>query len=390
MMRADRMSGVGARTVSRESRRQAAGIKISVEPDFDFLSDEYHRLFARSSATAFQHPLWLSGLYRNLAPARGAEPLAVVGRDAQTGAADFVLPLIRRRKNGIVLIEATDLGVSDYSAPVATRDFAAPPALRTIVAEALPAHDLLRLRPVRAESVDAWQAFFDVTSVRLDFSAHAVALEPDYQGWRRRALSPGFAKGLDRKKARFARDAQGELRLLRDPSEIRDSIAAIQALRAGRFAGDQIQQDFVRDFYAGVATAGAADGFACTYVLLRDGEAIGHVFGLGHAGRFHYLMIGCDYERHGRHSPGLLLYDGIIQDWIAAGGTVFDFTIGDEAFKLDFGTTATPMFELSRAATLRGRLARAAFAAREALRRQHIASQAKPRPDADKGGTHAD
>ena len=112
-----------------------------------------------------------------------------------------------------------------------------------------------------------------------------------------------------------------------------------------------------------------AGELARTYRLSLDGEPLGYVFGLTWSGRFYYLLIGCDYERHGKHSPGLLLYDGIIEDWLRDGGTVFDFTIGDEPFKQDFGTVATPMFALKRSASWRGRLASAAFDAREQLRK---------------------
>jgi len=33
--------------------------------------------------------------------------------------------------------------------------------------------------------------------------------------------------------------------------------------------------------------------------------------------------------------------------WAAEGGTMFDFTIGDEAFKAGFGCTRTSMYEFA-------------------------------------------
>ncbi len=95
---------------------------------------------------------------------------------------------------------------------------------------------------------------------------------------------------------------------------------------------------------------------------------MGYAFGLTHAGRFDYLLIGCDYERHGRHSPGLMLFDRMIDDWAASGGSVFDFTIGDEPFKTDFGAKPTPMFELRGVPTVRGRIFLALKEARDWLR----------------------
>nr|WP_246591349.1 GNAT family N-acetyltransferase [Aminobacter anthyllidis] len=174
---------------------------------------------------------------------------------------------------------------------------------------------------------------------------------------------------LDRKKKRFLKQEGAQLRLLREPGEIRAGIAQLARLRAGRFDSDLIQGAEVEQFYADVAATGAATGFARTYVIAIAGETIGYAFGIAVAGRFNYLLIGCDYDAHGRHSPGLVLYDSMIEDWMANNGKVFDFTIGDEPFKHQFGTTATPMFLVGENATWRGRLGAAAFAAREQLRR---------------------
>ena len=351
------------------SRRPAgAAVAVRLERDFDFGSTEYRQLFDRADATAFQHPVWLEALHRHLAPARGATNATVAGRDA-SGTLLFVLPLIRRRMTGVDLVEAADLGVGDYCAPVVDRSFATQADLPVQVASALDGYDILRLKPARPDAADAWRQFFDARATTLDFGAHATDLAPSYDAWRARAYQPAFAKYLDRRRKRFWKAEGASLRRLTDEGEIGGSIEAIRDLRAGRFDGDPIQQRFVADFYAEVALRGTPSGYARVYVLDLGGETIGHVFALAHRGRLHYLLIGCDYERHGRHSPGLVMYDAMIAEWIGEGGTVFDFTIGDEPFKMDFGTVATPMAELVATPTWKGRLARAAIDARAEWRR---------------------
>lgn len=349
---------------------------VAVVTDFATLCADYANLFEASGGGAFQHPLWLDAFYRRLVPARNARPLLLTGRD-HDGRLQFVLPLILRIKSGVSLLESHDLGVSDYAAPVVRRGFVATAQTRASVAAALPAHDILRIRPVREEAVSSWTELLDITARQLDFSAHATTLKPSVDAWRAVSLSDNFARYLDKKKKRFFKTPGATLRLLGDSMEITKAIGSIQSGRAGRFAGDLIQDDRVRDFYAEVAVEGARAGFARTYALSVEGQDIGHVFGLTQGGRFHYLLIACDYETHGRHSPGLILYDGMISDWISAGGTVFDFTIGDEPFKLDFGTHPTAMFELRSLPTWRGRLAHAAFEAREQLKRIREARAAR-------------
>lgn len=353
-----------------------ASLAIAADSGFDFLGEEYRALFVRARASAFQHPIWLDRFYARLAPERGAEKLVLTGRDSQSGDLLFVLPMIGRRKWGINLLEAADLGVSDYAAPVIDHAWPGPDVAR-MVGEHLPAYDLLRIRPVLANHASDWRMFFNAEVEQLDFSAHAVGLSAPHASWRSDALTPSFTKYLDRKKKRLFKSGDAGLRLLRDPAEIASAVAAIQKLRRGRFEGDPIQNDFVRDFYADIAMAGAQEDLARTYALMLDGEAIGFVFGLTHAGRFHYLLIGCDYGAHGRHSPGLVMYDLIIEDWLASGGDCFDFTIGDEPFKRDFGAEPTPIYALLQYGTPRGRLAAAGFNLRRRLRHSRFLTRAE-------------
>lgn len=352
-----------------EPVRDAGDIRVTVEPGFDFAGPEYRTLYEESDATAFQHPLWLDRFYRMLAPARRARKLVVTGRDPRDGGLRFVLPMIRRRLSGVRVVDTADLGVSDYAAPVVARDWnGLERGLASSVREALPPYDVLRIRPIRAETVSAWRAFFDIEPEELDFSAHAASLHAPFSSWRSAAYGKSFAKYLDRKKKRFLKSGAVELRVVRDPAETSASIAAIRALRAGRFTGDLIQQQATVDFYAEIAAAGAESGYGRTYKLTHDREPVGYVFGACHNGRFHYLLIGCDYERFGRHSPGLVMYDMMIEDWIDAGGEVFDFTIGDEAFKSDFATEPTGMHAMIAAASPLGKLALAAEGLRTRLR----------------------
>jgi CelD/BcsL family acetyltransferase involved in cellulose biosynthesis len=361
-------------TFGDNRRRQftaAGGSNIVVElyTGFDFRAGEYARLFARSNATPFQHPLWLDRFYAVLAPSRSAEPVVVTAREQRTGELKLVLPLIRRQKSTVTLLETTDLGVSDYAAPVIELGWRVPADLPEKLHTVLPSHDLMRIRPIRSETLGLWRACLGGDPVELDFSAHAVGLSADYREWRGQTLERGFAKYLDRRKKRFLKENGAGLRLLTGRQEIAHGIETLRRRRAGRFEGDPIQEEPVAEFYEAVAIEGAPAGLTRIYALTLAGEEIGHIFGISGKGRFHYLLIGCDYERHGRHSPGLIAYDLIIEDWIAAGGTEFDFTIGDEPFKRDFGTQPTAMFMLGAAPTWRGRLARAAYNAREQLRR---------------------
>lgn len=337
---------------------------LAVEAGFDFSSPEYGALFARSDADAFRHPVWMRHFFQTLVPARGAVACSLVGRD-DDGRLVFVLPLILRRMKGVRLLETADLGVGDYAAPVVARDalgrLAGIPDLKAEVRAALPGHDILRLRPVRPEQVDVWRLFFDAADRPLDFAAHATELSAPYAEWRKRAFGKSFTRYLDRRRKRW--QAAGTLRLDRlAGEEAAGAIAEIRRLRRGRFGGDPIQTQAVEAFYAGVAREGT--GLVHLYRLSDDGIPAAYAFCIAHAGRLLYLLIGCDYDRVSRHSPGLVLYDMMMEDWSGEPHAVFDFTIGDEPFKRDFATVPTPMHMLVATPTMLGKAARLAFDAR--------------------------
>lgn len=66
-----------------------------------------------------------------------------------------------------------------------------------------------------------------------------------------------------------------------------------------------------------------------------------------------YILLACDYVNYARYSPGRLALDHAMAAWAADNGKAFDFTIGDEPFKADFGGTRAIMHEFQLAATTR-------------------------------------
>jgi CelD/BcsL family acetyltransferase involved in cellulose biosynthesis len=333
-------------------------IVFEQENRFDFLGREYGEVFAGSNASAFQSPVWLNSFYETLAPAKAAEPLVITVR--QAGQLMGVVPLIRRRLKGLTLVEATDLGVSDYASTVLSdplrQALQTDSGLSAHFLSAIGKHDLLRIRPVLPEHANDWELLLQNKPIPLGFSAHAVDLAPPFDNWRKNALDKSLSGMVARKGRRWKKQHEVVLERLAQPERIATAIADLSRMRTGRFDGDPIQSTEVQGFYGSVACAGATSGHAETWIVTSDGSVAGILFGLTHQDRFLYLLIGADYETHGRHSPGLQMYDWIIEDWMARGGRCFDFTIGDEPFKEKFGTTARPMSAFLLAGSLKGRL----------------------------------
>jgi CelD/BcsL family acetyltransferase involved in cellulose biosynthesis len=326
--------------VAEEPHLKRAGpLALEALAGFDFGSQEYRRLFARSGASAFQHPDWLGAFYARMM--HDVEPLIVTGRVA--GALRLVVPLIRRRfPDGSAGIEYAFQGVTDYACPVLDRASGLPSdhELPERFAALLAPFAYLSIRPVHSGHVDLWSPLFGSAPSALGFGSHAVGLAASGDD-----RPPGSRiAGLARKLRRL--EEHGPVRLRRaSADDVRQLLAAARDLRAGRFADDPLQTPHGFEFYVDVAERGACSGSGRTYSLTSRDDLVGVLFGLADGPAFRYLLLAADYGRFGRFSPGLILLEKVMADWAAGGGRLFDFTIGDETFKSRFGAARSDMFE---------------------------------------------
>jgi CelD/BcsL family acetyltransferase involved in cellulose biosynthesis len=315
-------------------------IVLAPVDDFDFASEEYRALFQRSRSSPFQHPDWLSPFYRILAPSHGAEPLIIVGRRLDTGALALVVPLVRRRTGEGVVIEYAFLGVTDYALPVIDPELtpADDDRLAQDFVQALGAFDRMEIAPVRRDELAAWRSLLPADCAPLGFGAHHLRAQS------RLDITPKLARKIERL------EEQGSLTLeVAGPESIPDAIAAARRFRLGRFRDDPMHSAAGFEFYVAVAARGQRSGLARTYRLSCGGDPVAVLFGLVHHRRFHYLVLGCDYPKYGRFSPGMIMFAKVMDHWFDGGGEIFDFTIGDEAFKIALGCERTPMHHVLQA-----------------------------------------
>ena len=374
-----RMGSITFAPTRQFARANAAATKLvaAMEPAFDFVGTEYLALWQRSRATAFQGARWLSALQHDVAPAAGAEPVTVTVRDANDGRLVLVLPLARRRALGVMLLTFADFGLCDYLGPV--YDPADAPSLLADanlpqrVAAALPRHDVLQFtKLVAGDAVLEW-LFPKAYRARMRVSAYPVKIHSGWEEWRVATLDIGFRRDLDMKRRRIVRRATPRFALLDDATEIVRAFDALRQFRAKRFkergASDVIEDESVFSFYRKIAIEGARDGTARTFCLYLSGEPAAVMFGIVHRGTFSLILVGFDLARYRRLSIGLLAIEDTLRASFEAGDRVYDFTIGDYSYKMQFGGEANPLYEWHQARTLRGHAAVLAIALlREAKR----------------------
>src|SRR3954447_21341925 len=176
---------------------------VDLENAFNFLSPEYATLFNSSAATAFQHPIWLEGLYSQLVPKVGAKPLIVVVRDRASGTLAMVLPLLRVRRGPIRTVEFADLRVSDYLAPVCTaevfsallQDDDACRQLRRLIGP----FDLLRMSKLPDGRIPIENLLTAPRRVAMETNAYSTVLFAPFDQGRANALDRSYQRELAKK-----------------------------------------------------------------------------------------------------------------------------------------------------------------------------------------------
>jgi CelD/BcsL family acetyltransferase involved in cellulose biosynthesis len=335
---------------------------ITREDGFDFLSEEYGRLFHEAGATVFQHPVWLARLYGTLAVGLDADPVIITVRDEEhTGRLRMVLPLLRRRHKGLRLIEFADLHVSDYACPVCNEAtfhaLAADPRAGARIRNLLRPYDVVRIKKVPDGAPPLERLLPSSRRSRMAVSAHATPLLDSFPAWQAAAMSLSYVKELARKRRRLKSRGIVTFELLQDPALVVEAFQQLRIWRGKRFSGDLLQQDLYFAFYTQVALAGTEGGFSRILRLALDGRTIGVVWNICWRGTCVTLMGGFDFEAYKGCSIGGLAFEDLARDCIARRDQVLDFSIGDEPYKQLLGCRPKPLWMISASGTPLGLIA---------------------------------
>jgi CelD/BcsL family acetyltransferase involved in cellulose biosynthesis len=336
---------------------------VSIENEFDFSSNEYAKLFACSTATAFQHPLWLDGLYAKLAPASGAKPLVITVRARANRELAMIMPLLRIRRGPIRTVEFADLRVSDYIAPVCTQaafsDILNDETACGEIKRLLRPFDMLRIAKLPDGMIALEELLGAEARIAMETNAYAVNLKPSFDEWRASALERSYQKELAKKLRQLQK--KGEFAFsCEDVSAIVTTMEVMKQYRGPRFHargdGDLLQRREYFDFYSDVALRGFGS-FSRLYALRLDGRVIAAVLGLCHNGSFLIIMGGFDIASYKNQSLGALMFEQVAKDCISRGDRVLDFTIGDEPYKKLFGAWPSPMWVVTQTGSAAGAVA---------------------------------
>lgn len=378
------MSGPATATPPLPGDRRAAETEgmytACLHADAEAVAPLWRLLQREGACTAYQRIAWMGGVLRHLAAARGVEPLFVEVR--ADGRLIMLLPLALHRSGVFRVIEALDLGVCDYAAPLLARGLDLSPAgidaIRRAVRDVLPAADLIRITRMPARVATEPNPLSRFPGVRrIDLIRSGFALEGDPATLLKRVCTPSAFKDLARRARRFERFPDAGFVVGQGRDEIDALVEVMIAQRRARFHAlgryEPLDAPGVAAFYREAALAEPEGGIVRVFGLRAEGRWIATAYGLVHGGAFHGTMLTMADGPFRHVAPGLLIASRIMVWAREQGLDYFDFTIGAQPYKSAFRPVEEPLFEWAEAVTLRGRLvlglSRAAAGAKARLQR---------------------
>ncbi|MEX0957338.1 MAG: GNAT family N-acetyltransferase [Rhizobiaceae bacterium] len=334
--------------------RTADRYVVGTEPAFDFLSEEYRALYRDSGASAFQAPLWLSMLHKQLMPELRASQNTITIRSCMDGRLIAVFPFVVQISAGVSVIQPADFGVCDRNDIVAgagaLEEFAADPAALMQLRAATSKHDLLLFRKIWAGGFDVRRLFPHSRQKQAQNDAYVCDTGTDAEQWKQETLRKKFTKEMGRLQRKTEREiGLYEHRAVTDENAIRAAFDFLRTVRHGRYGESLLDDRRYFDFYRDYAIAGAKCGEATTYVSTIAGEPVAALFGLSGDGGYHAVLIGADIENHDHQSTGVQLLYRVIKMRIGDGHASFDMGLGDQGYKGHFRPNQIEVSNLTRA-----------------------------------------
>jgi CelD/BcsL family acetyltransferase involved in cellulose biosynthesis len=353
---------------SADSTAASRGVELALYDSLDAIEAEWRRFEQEADCTVFQSFDWLSTWQRHIGQRRNITPVIVAGRRPD-GELLFLIPLAL--VPGVVR-RLTFLGseLCDYNAPLLARDFSnqiSQARFQTLWSEV---RRLIQSRPQHRHDVVIFTKMptlvgtqenpFLGLDVRLHPSgAHATQLRDTWEAFYQARRSSATRRRDRTKRKRLGEFGEVQLVTPQETGEIARTLETLMEQKSRSFARMGVTNIFTppghREFYCDLATNPRAR--ALVHVSRLDvGPTWAAVnFGLVFHGAYYHVLASYDDGEISRYGPGAAHLRDLLSYAISRGCGLFDFTIGDESYKLEWSDRLVRLYDHVAPATLRGR-----------------------------------
>ena len=314
-----------------------------------------------AAATPFQHAEWLNAFYDAAAADSSLEPLLVTVRNG-LGEIALRLPLLKRQKDNLSVIEFADLGMTDYNAPLlgpaAPQSIAEARKIWRAIRRVLPKADLLSLQkmPLQLDGKTNPLGLL-VAATPCAANGNPLAIGEDWEAFRF-SWERTYRKELERSWRVFTRNPEAQFRVVSDAAQALRILEVMDSQQRERMAdvgaNYTLDEPLSADFYRRLVTENAANGFVSLTALMAGDEVVAALLGVCHRDTYVMIRICNSGGVWSNCSPGRLIIERTMAHLHARGFRVFDFSVGNYAYKRRFGVTRLPLVDLTAALSPRG------------------------------------
>lgn len=363
---------VGARSVLRRAdfrRPVAPKLDIAIYTELDAVEDAWRRFSNVADCTAFQSFDWLAAWHRHIGARNDVLPVIVVGSYARGGIA-FIMPLAVEKTRLARKLCWLGQELCDYTAPLLARDFSRrvpPERFRALWRELLQRlqrdprtrHDVIALEKMPHQIGGQSNPFTALQVTANPSGAHLTHLGDDWQTFyfdKRSSATRRHDRAKRRRLGEF-----GDVRFVhgRDGDDARHMLDALMQQKSRSLASRGVCNVFARpgcrEFFLELATNPKT-----RHLIHLSRIEVGSVWAAINLGIVFgdcYYHVVASYTDGGisRYGPGALHLRELMAHAIGLGLRRFDFTIGDERYKLEWADTHLALCDHVVAATWRGR-----------------------------------
>ena len=360
--------------------QEAIVLRASVHSTFEELRSDWETFEKTALSTPFQSYTWLSTWYDKVGKPAGEEPVIMVLRDGQQQLM-MLMPLSRvHTPVGNMLV---DMGqpVCDYHAPLYAPRFLEVLDAGTMgqvwdfILEALPDADLVSLakQPVaigKTPNPMAWvctKPYFTPNSYQMSLTG--------YDDWHDLLSTKRSGKARSRmngKRNKLAKLGEIGFRAVTEPSEranLARKLLAMKTKDLARTGKNSIFTDRrVHDFIAAVSGKHGENDNIVMHVLTCNAEDVALTYSLNWQHTIYYYIASYERGPYERSSPGALALCRVFEWCLDEKIKTFDFTIGDEGYKLEWSDRTTGLVCGTFAVTAKGRFGERLEAAKLSLK----------------------
>jgi CelD/BcsL family acetyltransferase involved in cellulose biosynthesis len=365
------------------SRTLKNGVELAVYDDLAAVRVLWQGFQCDADCTAFQTFEWLSAWQRNIGSRGGVVPAIVIARDARNKIL-FIAPLAKHRSGFARELVWLGSGVCDYNAPLLAPDFSArinlgefaeiwSAAMQLIQSNRQTRVDVVRLEKM-PESIRAQTSpMLELPTSLNPSGSYATPVAQSWEAFYAAKRSPSTRRRDRTKRNRLAEAGEIKLVTAQTTNEALRALAILVKQKSAYFARLGIQNlfaqpgylDFLRDFVSNPE----ASRYSHISELRVGSQVAATNFALIFGGRYYYTLSAYTDGELARLGPGAAHLHELLGYAIANKFAVFDFTIGDERYKLDWCDGAQPLYDYVAGLTARGKVIAVMLVAKARIKR---------------------